>query len=136
MTEHFPYFPNMNPANDPKYELSNNQRKFFGLHPVENGWERLLLSNTIVAYLDRDRIVKILDYSWGYLDTTHLLSPSADRSWFQDRSWKTTENNHSKKSLDKGIRCSIFGSFLGENIHVYDDRRTYSLSRVLQRMAT
>jgi hypothetical protein len=49
-----------------QYELTNNQRKYFGLFPVDKSWERQPLSDTITVYYDGDKIVKILNCGYGW----------------------------------------------------------------------
>jgi hypothetical protein len=106
------------------YELSNYQRNYFGLHPVENSWERIQLSSTIVSYFDQERIVKILNYGWGYveydacIDTTsrEILLPKTDRG-------KQQKLTIPRILKIKGSGVQFSGSFMGGNIHVYDNKR-------------
>jgi hypothetical protein len=50
------------------YELSNSNRKYFGLLPVDNNWDRKSLNGVIDVYFDKDKIVKVLNCSRGYIE--------------------------------------------------------------------
>jgi len=50
------------------YELTNNQRQYFGLLLVADNWDRLQLSDTTTVYYQGDKIVKVLDHSFGYCE--------------------------------------------------------------------
>jgi len=114
----------MNIENGSAYELNNNQRKYFGLQPVELDWERMKLSSTIVVYFDQNRIVKILDYGWGYVEydafietiNRQILLPKTARG-------KQQKLTVAKILKIKGSGVEFSGSFQGGNIHVYDNKR-------------
>jgi len=42
------------------YELTNNQRKYFGLSEVADNWDKIKLSDTITVYYHDETIVKVL----------------------------------------------------------------------------
>lgn len=106
------------------YELTNEQRKYFGLNAVADNWHRQSLSDKITVYYNDDRIVKILNYDYGYLEydtdintrQRHILLP------------KTTRGKEQKLTIPrvlkiKGSGIQFSGSFLGGGMNVYDNRR-------------
>jgi hypothetical protein len=114
----------MNSTNFSKYELNNYQRIYFGLNPVEMGWERIELSDKITVYFDQDRIVKILNYGWGYLEYDTIID-TINRTILLP---KTSRGKQQKLTIPrigkiKGSGVQFSGSFHGGNIHVYDNRR-------------
>lgn len=106
------------------YELTNNQRKHFGLSLVNENWDKQALSETVILYFDRDNIVKILNYSWGYVEydtdivtrNRQILMPKT--AWGQE---KLLTISRLLKIKGSGIQFS--GSFSGGGIHVYDNKR-------------
>ena len=116
----------MNLPNIPTYELTNDQRKYFGLQLVRSDWEKVQLSDIIVAYFDQNQIVKVLNYGWGYqeYDTTidtierKILLPKTSRGKQQILSVPRI-----LKIKGSGVQFS--GSFQGGNIHVYDNKRNF-----------
>lgn len=115
----------MDPGNAVTYELSNYQRKYFGLQPVEDTWEKVQLNGTIVAYFDGDRIGKILNYGWGYLEYDTSIE-TINRQVLVPKTSRGRQQNLTVPRLlkIKGSGIQFSGSFLGGNIHVYDNRRT------------
>jgi len=114
----------MNSSNIPLYELTNHQRKYFGLNPVEESWERTQLNPTITVYFDQNRIVKILNYGWGYVEDDTIID-TIDRKILLP---KTSRGKEQKLSVPKilkikGSGVQFSGSFQGGNIHVYDNKR-------------
>ncbi|QEC44599.1 hypothetical protein [Pseudobacter ginsenosidimutans] len=104
----------MNLSVDSPYELSNKQRKYFGLLPIENGWEKLPLSPKVTAYFDRNRIVKIINYDWGYLEYDTIID-TIDRVFLLP---KTSRGKQQKLSVSKllkikGAGIQFSGSFHG-----------------------
>lgn len=106
------------------YELTNNQRKYFGLSLVADEWDKVRLSDAITVYYQGDKIVKVLHYSFGYfeydtdIETKHrqFLLP------------KTAKGKEQKLTISKilklkGSGIQFSGSFQGGGIHVYDNRR-------------
>ena len=111
------------------FELSNHQRKFFGLNPTSDSWEKLVLDDAVTVYYDREKIVKILKYKFaqsesGYfeydtdIDTLHrkILLPLTKRGKEQ----KLTVPMLLKI---KGCGLQFSGTFVGGGIHVYDHKR-------------
>lgn len=106
------------------YELTNNQRKYFGLSLVADNWDKVKMNDTITVYYQDDKIVKVLNYNFGYfehdadIETKHrqILLP------------KTTKGKEQKLTIAKilkikGSGIQFSGSFQGGGIHVYDNRR-------------
>lgn len=106
------------------YELTNNQRKYFGLSLVADSWDKVRLSDLVTVYYHGDKIVKVLHYNFGYfeydtdIETKHrqVLVP------------KTTKGKEQKLTIAKILKIKssgiqFFGSFQGGGIHVYDNRR-------------
>lgn len=106
------------------YELNNNQRRYFGLHLVDQAWERVQLSDAITVYFSADKIVKVLNYGWGYVEydtvintvNRQVLLPMTDRG-------KQQKLSVPRLLKIKGCGVQFSGSFNGGNIHVYDNRR-------------
>jgi hypothetical protein len=47
------------------FELTNSQRRFFGLNLVLESWQKEILNNAIAVYFEGDKIVKVLQYKFG-----------------------------------------------------------------------
>jgi hypothetical protein len=106
------------------YELTNNQRRFFGLIPVAETWEKRTLSDTIVVYFKRNKIVKFLNYQYGYLEYDCEID-TKDRQVLLP---KTSRGKEHKLTIPrimkiKGFGVQFSGSFEGGGIHVYDHKR-------------
>jgi Immunity protein 26 len=121
------------------YELSNNQRRYFGLLPVAESWERRSLSDTIAVYFERNKIVKVLDYSFGYQEYDCEIDTKERQILFP----KTSRGKEHKLTIPKilkikGAGVQFSGSFKGGGIHVYDHRgnlffiRSYFEERSIQ----
>lgn len=106
------------------YELRNDQRKYFGLKPAADSWDRQFLSDNVAVYFDKNKVVKVLDYSFGYMEydidintrNREILLP------------KTTRGKEQKLTVPKilkikGSGVQFSGSFQGGGIHVYDNNR-------------
>jgi immunity protein 26 of polymorphic toxin system len=106
------------------YELNNDQRKYFGLLSVEDSWDKQQLSSTIYVYFDQHKIVKILNYGWGYVEYDTDISTIKREILVP----KTTRGKEQKLTIPrilkmKGSGVQFSGSFQGGNIHVYDNKR-------------
>jgi len=106
------------------FELTNGQRRYFGLNQIFDNWFRQSLSETTTVYFEGDKIVKILDFSYGYLEydtninTTNkqILLPKTARG-------KEQKLTVSKILKVKGSGIQLSASFLGGGISVYDNKR-------------
>lgn len=106
------------------FELSNNDRKYFGLSPIKPTWAKKSLSSHIHAYFDKNKIVKILNYDRGYfeydidIDTTNreFLLPKTSKG-------KIHKLTAPRVSKIKGTSIQFSGSFQGGGITVYDNKR-------------
>ena len=106
------------------YELSNNQRQYFGLNPVDFNWERKVLNKKTTVYFNGNKIEKILDYSYGYheydvdIETIEkqILLPKTSRG-------KSQTLTVPRILKIKGSAVEFSGSFLGGGIRVYDNKR-------------
>lgn len=107
------------------FELSNEQRKHFGLLPVSENWDKEIITDNITVYYDNDIIVKVINYSYVYLEydsdihTNNRKSLTARTS--KGREQKITLSNL-LKIRGSGVQFSI--SFEGGGITVYDNRRS------------
>ena len=106
------------------YELTNDQRRYFRLLSVTNNWDRVQLSDTTTVYYQGDKIVKVLNYSFGYceydteIETKHrqILLPKTARG-------KEQELTIAKVLKIKGSGIQFSASFQGGGIQVYDNKR-------------
>ena len=106
------------------YELSNKQRKYFGLSLVSEDWDKVRLSDSVTVYYQGDSIVKVLHFGFGYEEYDTAIA-TKDRQWLLP---KTTKGKEQKLSVSrilkiKGSGIQFSGSFQGGGIHVYDNRR-------------
>jgi signal peptidase I len=106
------------------YELTNNQRKYFGLNLVTDEWDKVSLSDSVVVYYQADKIVKVLHYNFGYFEYDTDIETKQRQVLLP----KTEKGKEQKLTVAKilkikssGIQFS--GSFQGGGIHVYDNRR-------------
>jgi hypothetical protein len=106
------------------YELTNDQRKYFGLTTVDDNWDKQSLSETVTVYFDKNKLIKILNYCWGYLEYDTEID-TRDRKILLP---KTPRGKEQKLTVPrilkiKGCGVQFSGSFQGGGIHVYDNRR-------------
>lgn len=106
------------------FELTNNQRKYFGLTLVDDTWDRHCLSDKVVVYFDHNKIVKLLNYSWGY----HEYDTNIETKHRQILLPKTHRGKEQKLTIPRLLKLCrsgicFSGSFQGGGIHTYDNRR-------------
>lgn len=106
------------------YELTNNQRKYFGLSLVADNWDKVKLSDAVTIYYQGDKIVKVLHYGLGYFEYDTSIE-TKHRQTLVPRTAKGKEQKLtiSKILKTKGSGIQFSGSFQGGGIHVYDNRR-------------
>jgi len=106
------------------YELTNEQRKYFGLNAVADNWDRQSLNDKITVYYNGDKIVKILNYGWGYLEYDIDILTKQRQILIP----KTARGKEQKLTIPrilkiKGSGVQFSGSFLGGGMNVYDNKR-------------
>jgi hypothetical protein len=106
------------------YELTNNQRKYFGLSLVSDDWDKVQLSETISVYYQGDKIVKILNYNLGYFERDTDIETNQRQILLPKRiKGKEQKLTIAKILKVKGSGIQFSGSFQGGGIHVYDNKR-------------
>jgi hypothetical protein len=106
------------------YELTNGKREYFGLFPVDESWERRSLSNTITVYFNGNKIVKVLNYGYGYSEYDCIIETKERRILLPKTSRGKERNLTIPRILKiKGSGVAFSGSFLGGGITVYDNNR-------------
>lgn len=106
------------------YELNNETRKYFGLLPFKENWERVIFNELITLVFDENKIVKVIEYYSGYreFDTDRntidrkVLMPKTPRG-------KNQKMTISTVSKIRGTGISFSASFVGGGITVFDNRR-------------
>ncbi len=106
------------------YELTNEQRRYFGLIPVAESWDRRSLSDKITIYFEGHKIVKMLNYSYGYVEYDCNINTKDKQILLP----KTSRGKEQKLTIPrilkiKGSGVVFSGSFLGGGITVYDNAR-------------
>lgn len=106
------------------FELTNDQRRYFGLALVADNWDKQQFSETVTVYFDGDKIVKVLNYRLGYYEYDTDISTKDKRILLP----KTARGKEQKLTVPgilkiKGSGVQFSGSFQGGGIHVYDNRR-------------
>jgi len=106
------------------YELTNDQRRYFGLTLVSNNWDRQWLSDTVAGYFNKDKLIKVLNYGWGYLEYDTDIC-TRDREILPPKTSRGKEQNLTVARILKIKGCGVqfSGSFQGGGIHVYDNKR-------------
>jgi Immunity protein 26 len=106
------------------YELTNDQRKYVGLTPVADDWDRQPLNDTVVVYFDKEKLVKVLNYGWGYIEYDTDID-TRGRKFLLPKTAKGKEHKLTIARLlkIKGIGIQFSASFEGGGIHVYDNKR-------------
>ncbi|NNV56513.1 Imm26 family immunity protein [Limnovirga soli] len=112
------------------YELSNINRAFLGLSHVEETWTRTSLNETVVGYFNKDKIVKIIDYKYGYLEYDTEINTINKNILLP----KTSKGKERKMTVQrilkiKGSGIQFSGSFHGGGINVYDNKRNVTFIR-------
>ena len=106
------------------YELTNNQRKYFGLSLVSDDWDKVQLSETISVYYQGDKVVKILNYNLGYFERDTDIETKQRQILLPKRiKGKEQKLTIAKILKIKGSGIQFSGSFQGGGIHVYDNKR-------------
>lgn len=108
------------------YELTNEQRQYFGLTPIVEHWDKQSLDNTTIAYFDGNKIVKVLNHSYGYLEYDTDID-TIDRQILLP---KTSKGKEQKLTISrllkiKGSGIQFSASFEGGGITVYDHKRNF-----------
>lgn len=106
------------------FELTNTQRKYFGLLEIAHSCDKKTLSKNITVYFSKNKIVKILNYSYAYQEydtdintiNREILLPKTIRG-------KQQKLTVAKLLKIKGSGIQFSGSFEGGGISVYDNRR-------------
>jgi hypothetical protein len=106
------------------YELTNEQRRYFGLNLVADTWDKQQLNSVLSVYFDGDKIVKILNYHLGYFEYDTDIRTKERKTIVP----KTSRGKEQLLSVSrilklKGSGIQFSGSFQGGGIHVYDNRR-------------
>ena len=106
------------------YELTQNQRKYFGLSSVADDWDKVKLSDSVILYYQGDKIVKVLQYSFGYFE----YDTNIETKHRQILLSKTPKGKEQKLTIAKILKIKgsgilFSGSFQGGGIHVYDNKR-------------
>ena len=106
------------------YELTNNQRRYFGLNAVADSWDRQSLSDKVSVYYNGDKIVKILNYGWGYIEYDADINTRERQILLP----KTAKGKEHKLTIPrilkiKGSGIQFSGSFHGGGISVYNNKR-------------
>jgi len=109
------------------FELTNNQRQYFGLSLVADEWDKVRLSDSLTVYYQADKIIKVLHYRFGYCEYDTDIETKLRQFLLP----KTQKGKEQKLTIPKilklkgsGVRFS--GSFHGGGIHIYDHRRNLS----------
>lgn len=111
------------------FELTNTQRKYFGLTLVTDSWEKVMLSEWVSVYFDKDKIVKVLNLKPGRSDHGYFeYDTDIDTLNRQVLLPRTKRGKEQKLTLPrllkiKGSGIWFSGSFAGGCINVYDNRR-------------
>lgn len=106
------------------YELSNINRKYFGLLPVDSTWDKKSLSDVIDVYFDKDKIVKVLDYRHGYIEyDSDINTLKRELLLPKTRKGKEQKLTVSRILKIKGSGIQFSGSLDGGGISVYDNNR-------------
>lgn len=113
-----------------QYELLNSERKYFGLTPVNTNWEKCALGDTLVAYFDEEKIVKIINYNYGYLEYDTNID-TRDRLFILPKTLRGKEQKLTIAKLCKikGSGIQFSGSFEGGGIHIYNNKRNALLTK-------
>jgi hypothetical protein len=106
------------------YELTNDQRKYFGLNTVANNWKKQALNDTVIIYFNKNKIVKVLNYQWGYVEYDTDIN-TKEKLLLLPKTSKGKEQKLTVAKLlkEKGSGIRFSGSFEGGGIQIYDNRR-------------
>lgn len=106
------------------YELTNNQRQYFGLNIISPLWERQNLSDNIIVYFEKDKIVKVLNFIYGYLESDVKIETIDKKILLpKTRKGKQQKLTVSKLLKIKGSGVQFSASFSGGGITVFDNSR-------------
>ncbi len=81
-----------------KFELTNKQRKVFGIEPIDSNWDRIKLNNFASIYFDKNNVIRrLISYENGYIereydiqtDNRKVLKPRTKRGKPKKLSYST-----------------------------------------------
>ena len=111
------------------YELTNDQRKCFGLMPVRDHWERIIakpgLYDTFETYLylDGDTVVKcVLSGDLMYSEYELSEKVSSDRKYLLPETEKGKPTLLSSSSIRKRNGIGMHLYYFNRNIHLYSEK--------------
>ena len=115
-----------------KFELTNEQRKYLGLIPIEEHWELVKFDNNVYYYFEDDIIKKEITVSKNYYHEVELNEKTAEnRTMILP---KTARGKIKKFNYTATQSFSPFGNYFtfstdGVIIANYTTQRTYYLER-------
>jgi hypothetical protein len=115
------------------FELSNSQRKYFGLKAIHNHWDRISLSDYVAVYFNKNQIEKVLNYSFGNSEIGYFEYDTniatLDRKILIPLTSRGKDQKLTIPRLLKirGNGISFSATFVGGGIHVFDNKRNIYL---------
>ncbi len=102
-----------------KFELSNNERKYFGIERIDPTWIRVDLDENSYVFFDNDdRIRKLITYEKGYSETQYLIETNK-REYILPKSSKGKPKKLTLSSLLNGPKPNSIGIHWILNSYVY-----------------
>lgn len=107
-----------------RFDLSNVERKFFGLRLIENQWDRISLDSQNDVYFDSNRIVKVLGYGYGYFIEYDVDINTKERNILLPKTSRGKEQKltASRISKIKGSGVQFTASLLGGGVTLYNNK--------------
>jgi hypothetical protein len=107
-----------------RFELSNHERKFFGLRSIESHWDKVSLDSQIDVYFDGDKIEKVVGNGVGYFIEYDVEINTRERKILLPKTTRGKEQkiSASKVSKIKGSGAQFTASLFRGGVHVYNNR--------------
>jgi hypothetical protein len=81
------------------YELTNDERMYLGLEPVESGWDRVEINAESIVYFEGNRIKRLIRSSGGEYRESRYDEPTRDRVAILPRTAKGKEKKLTSNNL-------------------------------------
>ena len=120
------------------YELTNEQRKYFGIAPIPKSWERQVLPETSfrgagVAYFDGDILRRVITSAEQFYSEYQYELPTTDKTWILPKTSKGKPVRLSLSTVERQIGAGNYVRVGLENefrITNYSSDRTFYSSQL------
>ena len=118
------------------FELTNNQREYFGLDPIQNHWDRVIFKGDTyrpesILYFDRDTIKRHIVSTDSKYSETHYDELTKERSILLTKTGKGKEKKLTASVLEQRQPTGVYLSISNQDLTIgnYNTQTTFYSSR-------